>query len=227
MPRLRWLATALGGVRDLDVHLAHLGTYQKHTKPYEQAALSHYREHLQTLREAAHRQLLGALGSGDYGALLAEFRVLLDSAMQPEHAESLRVEDAARRTVAPLLQRVYQRGRGITEGSPDKHLHRLRIDVKRLRYQLEFLQGAYEGQLDGVVSALRALQERLGQHQDACVARTHLARYRKLRAADQWERSVFKSLIRLEKKRARRHRRRFSAEWDRFEAASADLTEGL
>ncbi len=86
---------------------------------------------------------------------------------------------------------------------------------------------AYEGRLDATVDALRSLQERLGRHQDACVARAHLARYRKLHTVDQWERSVLKSLIGLEKKRARRHLGRFPGDWERFETASAGLPERL
>ena len=226
-PRVRWLTSVLGKVRDLDVQQAHLASYRRRLEPYEQATLSHYEQHLAQLHEAAHRQLIAALSSDEYSALIADFRALLEASLKPENASSLRVRDIAERSVTPLLERVYHRGRSIAERSTDKHLHRLRIDVKRLRYQLEFLGGACGGELDGAVTALKNLQERLGKHQDACVARAHLARYRKQHAADQWERDLFKTLIRREKRRARKQRHRFPGEWARFEAASADLPDRL
>jgi CHAD domain-containing protein len=226
-PRLRWLATALGCMRDLDVHLAHLAAYRKHLKPSEQSTLMHYQAHLSQLHETAHRDLISALTHDDYAELISDFQALLTAAVRPENASSLRVDEVAHKSVTPLLDRVHRRGRDINGNSSDKHLHRLRIDVKRLRYQLEFLEGPYLGALDPVVSALRKLQGRLGLHQDACVARAHLARYRKLHAIDKWERSIFKQLIRLEKNRAQQQRQRFAGNWQQFEQASADLPQRL
>jgi CHAD domain-containing protein len=222
-PHLRWLAAALGRVRDLDVHLAHLAAYAKGVRPFEQEILSRYGGHLGRLHEAAHRELLAALGHDDYVSLITAFRDLLTAAAHPKHASTLSIDEVARRSVASLLDRVHRRGHAIDGVASGKHLHRLRVDVKRLRFQLECLQGAYRRELDPVLGALSRLQERLGLHQDACMARAQLVRYRKLHAADEAERSVFRTLIRLERARARRHRERLGGDWQRFEAASADL----
>jgi CHAD domain-containing protein len=209
------------------VHLAHLAAYRRRIKPYQQATLTHYQQHLGKLHETAHRQLIGALSSDDYVGLVADFRELLAASVRPDQASPLRVEEVAKQSVTPLLERVWRRGRDISDASPDKQLHRLRIDVKRLRYQLEFLQGAYGGELDAAVDQLKKLQERLGLLQDACVARAHLARFRKLHAVDQGERSLFKRLIRREKQRARHQRQRFPGDWQRFEESSAELPSRL
>lgn len=226
-PRLQWLASVLGGVRDLDVQLAHLTAYRRRISSAGQPSLDHYHTYLSQLHDAAHRTLVKALSNDDYHALVSDFRALLEETVRPENASPLRVEAVARRTVVPLLERVYRRGRAIDDDTPDKQLHRLRIDVKRLRYQLEFLQGGYQGELDAAVETLKKLQERLGLHQDACVARVHLARYRKEHTSESLERGLFKDLVKLEKKRARKHRERFQADWERFEAESADLPRRL
>jgi triphosphatase len=226
-PHLRWLAAALGKVRDLDVHLAHLAAYREGVEPSAQTSLDRYHEHLGQLHEAAHRDLAEALSGDEYLTLISSYRDLINAAVQPEQASSVRIEQVADSSVAPLLERVQRRGRSIEDSSPDKHLYRLRKDVKRLRYQLELLEGSYQRELEPMLGSLRVLHERLGLHQDASVARAHLARFRKLHALDQAERRVFKTLIKLEKSRARRHRQRFAADWQRFDEASAGLADRL
>lgn len=226
-PRLRWLAGALGEVRDLDVHLQHLEVYRQRLESFERHTLDQYARHLHELHQSAHRNLVKALSDQEYPALLADFKALLTATARPEHAAPVRVHQVAGSTVVPLLKRVLQRGRSLSDRSPDKHLHRLRIDVKRLRYQLEFLEDCYAGELNPVLESLRALQSRLGLHQDACVARAHLDRYRKVHAAGRWERALFKELVRLEDKRARKHRRKYPREWHSFETAAATLPAAL
>lgn len=225
--RLRWLTDCLGRVRDLDVQLAHLGVYTKSVEAEEAPLLDRYRTHLQRLHDAARRSLIEALAGDAYAALIDDYRKLLAQLVSLEAPSAVRVEDVASRSVAALLERVLRRGRAIDEESPDRHLHRLRIDVKRLRYLLEFLEPAYPRELDAVLGVLRRLQERLGQHQDACVARKHLRRYRKVHVADATEQRLFKTLARLEKRRARRHRSRFPAQWRQFEDVAAGLPDLL
>lgn len=227
VPSLRWLARVLGAVRDLDVHLARVETYRKRLEPEDQVILDQYKAHLAARHDAGRRDLIEALAQPMYHALISDYRAMLTTAVTSRGATHLRVSDLARQTIMPLLERVYRRGRYLDDDSPDKHLHRLRMDVKRLRYQLEFLQKAYGGELDPALNALEDLQERLGAHQDASVARAHLAHYRKRHATDDRVRRLFKELMSFEKKRARRHRRRFAGDWDRFEAATDRLPDLL
>ncbi|MEQ8860114.1 MAG: CHAD domain-containing protein [Pseudomonadales bacterium] len=226
-PGLRWLARMLGAVRDLDVHLEHLDGYQARLESHEQAALGRYRGHLESLHGEAHLALIGALDDAAYDALIADYRALLAGAVLPGNASSLRVADVAANSVVPLLERVQERGRAIDGGSPPEDLHRLRIDAKRLRYQLEFLHGAFDGALDRPLKTLRKLQDRLGAHQDACIARSHLSDYRRQYAADKWERKIIKRLVDFERRRAKQLRRRFDKDWKRFEDAVAGLDQLL
>lgn len=223
---LRWLADVLGDVRDLDVHLAHLDAYRRALKGNGRRALARYESHLQTLHAGAHAALVRSLAEDRYATVLADYRRLLSAALEG-NAPELRVADVAQSAVGPLLQRVHRRGRAIDDDAPARHLHRLRIDVKRLRYQLEFLQDAYDGHVKATLNALRKLQDRLGLHQDACVARAHLAAYRKEHAVDKAEKRLLQRLVKLEKKRARHHRGRFARAWQRFERASDGLAASL
>jgi CHAD domain-containing protein len=159
--------------------------------------------------------------------VLSNYRALLKTAGQPEHVSALRVCDVARPTVAPLLRRVLQRGRAIDADAKPSRLHKLRIDAKRLRYQLEALAPAYGDTLAPVQRALKKLQDLLGEYQDAEVARTHLADYRHSRAVGKMERKTFKHLVAHEKARARRLHKRFPKRWTAFEQAAEGLIDTL
>ena len=226
-PRLSWLAAKLGAVRDLDVHLGHLADYRDALEPHRAAALGSYENHLRGLRREARRRLIDALGSPAYPELLDAFRWLLDTAARTAPSDGPRVSDLAGPAVTSLLERVRKRGRALDADSPAKRLHRLRIDVKRLRYQLEAVATAYGDALDPSLAALEKLQDRLGLHQDADVARAHLAHYRKAYAEGKRERKAFKRLIEFEQRRARKQRKRFGRAWARFEDATADLPDRL
>lgn len=220
------LTRVLGGVRDLDVHLQHLDLYRRRLQPGEHAALEDYQHHLERVRATARSRLLETLADADYRALLDDFHRLLNAAAGPHDSDALRVRDAAQVMRAGLAQ-LRRDGRAVDERSPEKRLHRLRISAKHLRYELEILQPIYSGRLDNAVTALRKLQDRLGLHQDACVARDHLADYRKHHAAGTGTRKTLKKLIRLEKKRAGQQRRKFPKTWRRFEEAADALDAQL
>lgn len=226
-PRLTWLAGRLGAVRDLDVHLAHLADYREALAAHHVAALDGYENHLRTLRRQARRRLVEALDGHAYPELLDGFRGLLDAAARQAPADGPKVAALAGPAVEEMLERVLSRGRAIDDDAPAKRLHRLRIDVKRLRYQLEAVAAAYGSTLDPALDALKRLQDQLGLHQDADVARAHLAHYRKAFAEGKRARKAFKHLIEFEQRRARRQRKRFRRTWARFEKATADLPARL
>ena len=76
--------------------------------------------------------------------------------------------------VPPQLDRILKQGRAIRRHSPPERLHKLRIEIKRLRYLLEYLQEPYGEPLTRATRRLRTLQNTLGDHQDAEVASERL-----------------------------------------------------
>ncbi|MEZ5558932.1 MAG: CHAD domain-containing protein [Pseudomonadales bacterium] len=225
---IRWLGRVLGDVRDLDVHLQQIDRYRSKLGDKATHALGLYQGQLLKQRRVAQRALLDALASDNYHTLVTDYNALLSAATQTDPARpSPTVGEIADQTVAPLLDRVQRRGRALDGTSPDKKLHRLRIDIKRLRYQLEYLLPAYPAQLTDLCATLRSLQDLLGDHQDACVARAQLTAYRRRYLRNAIDRKVFKKLDRREAKRAQRLRKRFAALWAEFEAGSAGLLDKL
>lgn len=221
-----WLCDVLGDVRDLDVQLERLAHYRRQLPATRQGTLDAFEQHLNTSHQQARRCLVNALDSRRYVHFLNRYR-----ALQAEANELIgggpTIREFARRRLPPQLARIRKAGRKIRGGSKPEKYHRLRIRIKKLRYGLEILEGPYGDTLAGVAKALRRLQSRLGDHQDACVAQTELAQYRDTLASAARERKTFNRLIAYEAERAAALRARFPKDWRRFDKASHALAQVL
>ena len=165
---LGWLGRALGPVRDADVLIERL---RGHAAAFDNTS---NREAVETLiealvadREAARTEMLAVLGSRRYTTLL---RRLATAVSRPLPTPRRRV---AAPPLAELIRIEYRRlskaVQAAGEDPPDEVLHVLRIRGKRLRYTGE-LAAASGKPVRKLVESMVALQDVLGEHQDACVA---------------------------------------------------------
>jgi CHAD domain-containing protein len=101
---------------------------------------------------------------------------------------------------------------------PDEALHRVRINAKGLRYAAEAVKPVSDRQVERVERAARAVQDVLGEHQDAVVAGTWLHK-RAPRAANPapWAR-----LERAEIAAAVASREEWPTAWEKLEQAMSD-----
>jgi CHAD domain-containing protein len=155
---LRWLGSALGPVRDFDVLLAHLRP-EVEALGEDAAAGRTLLRALERQRSSARRRLLTVLRDVRYFALLDALdqpvqTVAEEPTLDEIHAEEHRKLRKAMNALGP--------------DSTDAELHAARIKVKRARYAAE-LAGAGD-----YVKAAKALQDVLGDHQDAVVAQERL-----------------------------------------------------
>jgi inorganic triphosphatase YgiF len=224
-----WLCDRLGAVRDLDVHIERLELYRSKTPLSRHTSLSEYERHLKRDLIKARRCLLVALGSQRFKTFLNCCQSLqqradtgTDSAANPQIIRRFATADVVRR-----LRKIRKAGRALNADSVPERYHRLRIRIKKLRYQLEILQGPYGKELVKAAKVLRRLQVRLGDHQDACVARQELAQYRVEHVNGSRDRRTFDSLVKLEVSQATRMRNQFQRDWIRFEAKSHKITQLL
>jgi CHAD domain-containing protein len=165
---LGWLGRALGPVRDADVLLERLRGRAVAFDNVSREAVETLIEGLVADRETARADMLAALGSPRYAALLHR---LATAVSQP-----LPTPDGLRET-PPLLELVrteYRRlskaVRSAGENPSDEILHSLRIRGKRLRYTSELAAVSGRKPVRKLVESTVALQDVLGEHQDACVA---------------------------------------------------------
>jgi len=174
---LRWLAGALGEVRDLDVHLEQIRAWRDSADPREQAAIETLAHLLEQDRLAARRRMLDALDSARYERL----KISLIALSAPGRALPRPAHKPAAQALPALIQRRYRRMRRLANGLNDESLppdfHAVRIQCKRLRYALDCAEALYGKPIRAAIKRLAAIQDVLGRYQDAQVA---IARMRDL-----------------------------------------------
>jgi CHAD domain-containing protein len=220
----KWVGRSLGAVRDLDVYLLYLeGELEKVCAPLAGAAAP-YLAYLQQCREKARAAMLRMLSSKRYAALVERFGRWLEMGppRQPSAPEATRpVAARARKLVRKRLRRVLKDGRALGRGSPDAELHSFRIRCKRLRYACEFFADLYGTTAETFAARVKSLQDILGAHQDAVVARERLAAYASgldgSAGADRHQHEAMNRLAEINRKRASRTRARFVKAWRRFD----------
>ncbi len=177
---LSWLGGALGAVRDLDVYAMQLVEEMPQVTKELQPSLAIYLDYLAHQRRKARRSLLRVLGTKRYAEFVARIRRFLDVG-PPAHPQAPRaaepVTSAARDIILKKLHKVLDDVRSLDPQSPDAHLHKLRIRCKRLRYACEFFVDLYGKEAARFVRRVVALQDVLGEHQDAVVSGTTLSRF--------------------------------------------------
>jgi CHAD domain-containing protein len=167
---LRWLAQALGEVRDLDVQLEELVEWQKKAGE-RQEALAPLHAVLERHRREARQRMLTVLNSDRYHKLMGSFTFMVTRGPVPGiEASQAPVLQAAPALVKKRYRRVRKLGDAITTESPAEEYHELRKQGKRLRYALEFFGDIYGKPAKELVASLTNLQDILGAHQDAYVA---------------------------------------------------------
>ena len=161
---LRWVAGALGEVRDLDVHLERLtGEASRSGEVLDEVVTV-----LERGRVEAERRMLEVLDSKRYEALVANFSGTLRRGRSP--APTAPIVERAPALVRRRYRKARKAARAITRDSPPEEFHDLRKKGKRLRYALEPLQGIYGKPSEKMVELLKAIQDDLGDHQDLVVA---------------------------------------------------------
>jgi CHAD domain-containing protein len=176
---LGWIAAAFGDVRDLDVFLLNLprvfATIESAT-PRQQLALERWvMDHRVTPLET----LKSALDSNRFRSLRSRLGTYLGTPL-PKHPHG----PVALKTigeVAPVIilkkySGVIARGRKVLRKPKLMNFHRLRIQMKKLRYACEFVAPAYGNSLDAFINRTVAIQDCLGELQDTVFTQAFIDR---------------------------------------------------
>jgi CHAD domain-containing protein len=174
---LKWLAGVLGPARDLDVLLDNLralaGTLGE-DEPDADAIVAVLDEE----REQLHDAVLEALADGRYLRLLDRFAAAVAALPDLDAPEGLGPLAAAE------LRKLAKAARKLGSEPADDELHALRIRAKRARYAAELAAvGDRSKPLARYLAALKAVQDVIGDHQDAVVAEGQLRRVARAKTA--------------------------------------------
>jgi CHAD domain-containing protein len=166
---LGWVGALLGRVRDPEVLVARLGARIESIADPGIVAGKMLLDDLELQRVGARRRLLEGLRSERFGTLVDR---LVEGATDPGAVDGGTAD--AVETAGPLMSRPWRRlvraaGR-IGPQPEDADLHRVRIEVKRVRYAAEAFSPALGTRADRFAATARTLQDLLGEHHDAVVS---------------------------------------------------------
>jgi CHAD domain-containing protein len=176
---LKWLASVLGPARDLDVLLDRLRLAASNLgadKPGADVIVATLEEE----RERLHDAVLFALADERYFRLLDAFAASIVSL--PELGAP--APDGLRPLAAAELRKLAKAARKLGDEPTDDELHALRIRAKRARYAAELAAVGHDSKaLSRYLTAVKALQDVIGEHQDAVVAEAKLRGIARARTA--------------------------------------------
>jgi inorganic triphosphatase YgiF len=169
---LSWLSGQLGDARNVDVLIAGAG--------FDPDDPAHGR--LAKARARAYDRVEAAFGSERVRALMLRLALWIEAgAWRFRERASRELSGLASHQLERQWRRVRRHGARLGKAGADDR-HRLRLDVKKLRYAAEFLAGlsgkkkAQRARRDRFIAALKELQERLGDLNDAEAAEAMTAK---------------------------------------------------
>ncbi len=172
-PEFRWLGDLTTPARDLDVYLLGMPGMSAALVAASEEDLVPFRDYLDCAREAAHRDLVRGLRSARFRRLTGQWRADLATARRVRKGPE--VAQLADERIAAANRKVLRAGRRITAASAPPSLHELRKRCKELRYLIEMFGSLHDpAERWQAVRELKALQDCLGEFQDAQVQREEI-----------------------------------------------------
>jgi len=172
---LRATGRALGRVRDLDVFMEKAEHYLETLPEEERPGLEPLLEAWQQERALGQDKMLAHLDSKSYQQFKQDFNEFVSTpGAGARPIAGVNPSPNLVRHVAPVLiythlaaVRSYER---IITNATIEQLHALRIELKKLRYALEFFREVLGPQAKEIINDLKILQDHLGDLNDANVA---------------------------------------------------------
>jgi CHAD domain-containing protein len=187
---LRWLAQTLGEARDWEVFIAQTLASARLLPGGAAAAdggngVERLARAAEPCREAARRRIVEAVRSERYALLILRLGAWLEGGrwcqgIAPREAQRLdeKLSQHAVRLLDRQAKRVRRRGKGFRDQLPEER-HDLRKALKKLRYDAAFLRSFFPGKrAERYLGLLEALQDTMGEANDAAVARSLLRQIR-------------------------------------------------
>ncbi len=186
---LKELASALGGVRDLDVMIADLKKAQASYVKQDSQDVSGFDEMIAALdkkRRKCIKKLLALLESKGYTHFIEDYSEFLT---QPgSGAKTIDSDTITPSQVRHILPGLLHEHLAVVRAyddvitddimaTEDTTLHALRIEFKRLRYATDFFSDVLGASGDEFIDEIKAIQDHLGRMNDIHVAEMQIVNY--------------------------------------------------
>jgi len=171
---LRRLGEELGAVRDPEVLRDRLRARASRLAPRDREAVDSMVRRLEAQRDEARRRLVEDLGSQRYASLLDAVVEASGTPRVLEGVAAARAVDALPAILEAPWKNLVSAVERVEEDESDDTLHRARIRAKRIRYAADAAAPVFGKAAKAFAKAAAGLQDVLGEHQDAVVARAWL-----------------------------------------------------
>jgi len=167
----RWLQNITGEVRDLDVSLAYISDYYDDIPGNWRPHLLPMQRLLEGKREKAQLILRDQLASNRLNEILADWlKVLDDGPLEGISYSHEPAREFGSRLIVKRYRKVRNKGLKLSKKTPTERFHAYRINIKRLRYLMEFLRPVIDGEdYTRLRTGLKSVQDAFGAFQDADV----------------------------------------------------------
>ena len=224
---LQWLGGMLGAVRDLDVFLLNLPRFQEQIERFPGKRRKVFEQWIRERRLIPLSSLIQALASTRYANFERRCRRFLESplALRPRVPLAMKlVRDIAPAIINDKFEAVIAQGHKVIANPQLKEFHRLRIQMKKLRYACEFMAPAYDGVLEPFIERTIAIQDCLGEIQDAVFTQEFIEN-----VFTEWKRKlvgpelvfILGELYQLQRTIADERQGKFGKIWERFASAES------
>ena len=166
---VKWLGGKFGTVRDLDVFLLNLSRFKPQIKRFPSKKKKAFENWIEKHRRAPLRALGEALESSPYKTFERRFTQFLERPLPARPRAPLAgkpVREVAPLVIAEKFEGAIQQGHKVLAKPKLKQFHALRIQMKKLRYAVEFMAPAYGGALNPFIERTVEIQDCLGELQD-------------------------------------------------------------
>ncbi len=214
---LPWVGAQAGAVRECDVTAALIGVRAAKIDTDLKDAIAPMVEALGDRRKSEHAKLYALLASKRYRGLIAK---LSEPAIKKLGADRI-LGPVAAQLIRPATHSAARLGRKLHADAPAMVFHKLRVRIKRLRYELEMVAPLGARRHKKALARLEALQELLGLFHDTSVAHAWLLSYAETSAAPPRTVLAAGAMIQSLDSREKKLRRRCTKAWRRFERSDA------
>ena len=210
---LPWLGSEAGAVRECDVTAALIKTRAAKIDRDLKDAIAPIVAALEDRRKLEFSKLCELLESKRYRSLLVK---LSNPAIKKVGADR-RLGVAAAQLIRPATRGASRFGKRLADDAPALVFHKLRVRLKRLRYELEMIASLGAKRHKRTLRRLERLQEVLGLYHDVTVANQWLIAYAETSGAQPKTLLAAGALIQSLGRRESKLRRRCMRAWRRFD----------
>ncbi|MDY6795594.1 MAG: CHAD domain-containing protein [Actinomycetota bacterium] len=163
-------------LRDLDVFLLEKQRYYDLLPQHLHRGLDSYFAHVRRDRKSRQKKFTAFLQGEDFKSILDDWEGFLAHPETPGGSDPAIA--VARKRIYGRFRKIINEGRKITDASPDRDLHTLRIECKKLRYLLEFSKSLFPAaKMKKLVQHLKDFQDNLGEFNDLTMQQINLKEY--------------------------------------------------